>query len=310
MKGFAAGFLNFLLSLSIAALGLAFMLHSTILNPDFVISELDKVDAYSLFKEQIAEPLIGQIPLEQIPEEAAFMAEGLDDVLDDVFVELEPWIKEQVRVGVYAGYDYLLGRSESLSIVISTEPIKESLRDNLWESIQKSLPPEFAVLPPAMVELFFNQLYEQQITQYIPPTFKFDESLLPPQVIGILEQARQVLSYFEIAFRGLIALTIVLIAGIILLRREVRSSTRGIGITFTTYGAIWYGGIFAAKHFAEPQIAKLGLGLGLPTQFQTMIPQLLDDIIAPLQMFSLGFLIAGVALIIVSHVYKPRQPAY
>ena len=300
MKGFAVGFLNFLLALSIAALGLAFMLHSTILNPDFVISELDKVDAYSLVKEE----LIGQIPLEQIPEEAEFMT----GAIDATFVELEPWIKEQVRDIVYAGYDYLLGRSESLSVVISTEPIKESLRDNLWEAIQESPPPELAGLPPAMVEQFFNQLYEQQITQYIPPTFKFDESLLPPEVIRILEQVRQYVSYIQIAFRGLIALTILLILGIILIRREVRASARGIGITFTTYGAIWYGGIFAAKYFAEPQIAKLGLGL--PIQFQTMIPQLLDDLIAPLQMFSLGFLIAGVALIIVSKVNKPRQPAY
>ena len=297
MKGFAIGLLNFLLSLSIAALGLAFMLNATILNPDFVISEIDKIDPYSLVKEQLA----GQIPLEQIPQQ-----ELITGAIDATFVELEPWLKEQVRDGVYSAYDYLLGKSESLSLVISTEPIKESLRDNLWKAIQESPPPEFAGLPPATAEQLFNQYYEQQIAGQIPPTFKFDESSLSPEIMGILEQVRQYVSYVQIAFRASLAVAILSVIGIILLTRQVRGSTRKIGITFTTYGAIWYGGIFAVKHFALPQITQLGL----PTQFQTMIPQLLDDLIAPLQMFCLGFLIAGVALIIVSKVYKRRQPSF
>jgi len=289
MKGFAVGFLNFLLSLSIAALGLAFMLQSTILNPDFVISELDKLNAYPLVKEQLAGLFIKQIPFESEP---------LAKAIDATLAENEPWLREQVGNIVYTGHDYFTGKSESLSLIIQPEPIKESLRNNVLEAIQES---QLAGVPPAMVEQFINQ--------YLPSTFDLNE-ILPPEIRGILEQVRQYVSYVQIAFKGLIALTILLILGIILIRREVRASARGIGITFTTYGAIWYGGIFVAKHFTEPQLTQFVLGLGLPTQFQTMIPQLLNDIIAPLQMFSLGFLIAGVALIIVSHVYKPRQPAY
>ncbi len=297
MKNFAVGLLNFLLFLSLTAFGGALTLHYTILNPDFIISELDKLDPYPLVKEA----LIGQLPLEQVPQEAEFIGEAIDATL----VELEPWLKEQVRDGVYSAYDYLTGQSESLSLVIHTEPIKESLRDNLWEAIQQSPPPELAGFPTAEIELYFNELYEQEISQLIPPTFDFNE-ILTPDVMGILEQVRQYISYVQIAFRGLIALTIVLIAGIILIRREVRSSTLGIGITFTTYGALEYGGIFAAKQFALPQLAQLGL----PTQLQAWLPQLLDNVLAPLQMFSLGLLIAGIALIIVSRVYKPRQPSF
>ncbi len=295
MKGFATGLLSFLLALSIAALGLALMLNLTILNPDFVISELDKVAPSSLVKGLLAQ---------QIPQEAGEFG-LMGEVIDDTFADLEPWLEEEARNVIYAGYDYLLGKSQSLSLVISTEPIKESLRENLWEAFQQSPPPELAGLPQAMVEQYFSQFYEQEISKQIPPTFEVNESMLSPEVMGILEQVRRAVSYVEIAFRGLIALTIVLIAGIILINREVKASSRTIGITLTTYGAIWYGGILAARHFALPQIAQLGL----PTQIQAVIPQLLDDIVAPLQMFSLGLLIAGVVLIIVSRVYKPRQAA-
>lgn len=289
MKGFATGLLNFLLFLSLSAFGLVLTLNSTLLNQDFVVSELDELDTTALIKEQLAF---------QIPQEFAFMNEAIDTTIAD----LEPWLKEQARNGIYTTNDSLTGRSQSLSIVISTEPITESIRDNAWEAVQKSPPPELANVPPAMVEQYFNQIYDQQIAQLIPPTFEIDESLLGPQVIGWLEPIRQAFSYFDIAYKGLISLMILLIACIILINRELRASARSIGITFTTYGAIEYGGIFAAIYFAAPQITNLGI----PVQLQKWLPQLLDNIMAPLQTFSLRLLIAGVALITVSYIYKPR----
>jgi len=294
MKGFAVGLLSFLLFLSLTALGLALTLHYTILNPDFVISEIDKVDPYSLVKEQIEEQFI-----EQIPEEGELMA----GVIDATLIDLEPWLKEEVKTGIYSFYDYLMGRSQRLSLVIATEPIKETLRDNLWEALQQSPPPELEGLPQAEVERYFDESY-QQIAGQMPTTFELDESLIPAEAMLILEQVRRYVGYVEIAYMGLIGLTIVLIAGIILINRRVKASTRGIGITFLTYGAIEYGGIFAIKQFATPQIAQIGL----PAQLQGMIPQLFDDLVAPLQMFSLAFLAAGIVLIIVSHVYKRHQP--
>jgi len=121
VKGLALSLLSFLLFLSLSIFGLALTLSNTILNPDFVVSELDRLDISSLAKEFISE---------QIPPEGELMAE----VLDDTIADLEPWIREQVNAGIYSSYDYLWGRSQSLSLVISLEPVKESLRDNLWEA--------------------------------------------------------------------------------------------------------------------------------------------------------------------------------
>lgn len=289
LKGLALSLLISLLFLSISAFGLAFTLNHTILNPDFVVSQIDKLDVASLAKEQI-----------QIPPEAQFVSEAIDDTIAD----LEPWMKEQVNASIYSGYDYFMGRSQSLSIIISMEPMKERLRDNLRETFLQSPPPELAALPPAAIEQYFDQFY-QEFSEQIPPTFEFNESLLPPEVMATLEQVRQGIGYFQLGYKALIGFIVLVILGIILINRQVRSTTRRIGTTFLVVGAFGLIEIFLANRFAWPQIAQLDI----PAQLQTWIPQLLNDFLAPLQMFSLGLLAAGVVLLIVSFAYKPRQPS-
>jgi len=289
LKGLALSLLNFLLFLSLSIFGLAFMLNSTILNPDFVVAQIDKLDVASLIKEQI-----------QIPPEAQFMTGAIDDTIAD----LEPWVKEQANASIYSGYDYFMGRSQSLSIVISMEPAKEILRDNLREAFLQSPPPELAALPPAAIEQIFDEFY-QEFSEQIPSTFEFNESLLPPEVMVTLEQVRQGIGYFQLAYQALIGFIVLVILGIILINRQVRSATRGIGTTFLVIGAFGLIEIFLGNRFAWPEMAQLGIHLPL----QTWIPQLLNDLLAPLQLFSLCLLAAGVVLLIVSFVYKPRQPS-
>lgn len=291
LKGLAITLLSSLLYLSLVALGLAFTLNSTILNPDFVVSEVDKLDVTSL---------AGEVISEQIPAEGEFMTE----VIDDVIADLEPWIKEQASLAIYSGYDYLLGESQSLNLVISLEPMKESLRGSLWQSFQQSLPPELAGLPPAQAEQYFDEFY-QEFSQQIPPTFEINESLLGPEVSAQLEQVRQIIGYAQLTYKALIGLILLLILCIILINREVRKTTRGIGISFLTCGVVEYAGIFFIKRFAPTQIAQFDI----PSYLRGWLPQFLDNFLAPLEMFSIGLMAGGVALLIVSFVYKRRQPS-
>ncbi len=57
-KGLALSLLGFLLFLSLSTFGLVFTLNSTILNPDFVVQELDKLDVYSLTSEFLDEQML------------------------------------------------------------------------------------------------------------------------------------------------------------------------------------------------------------------------------------------------------------
>lgn len=292
IKGLALGILSLLLFLSLSVFGLALTLNYTILNPDFAVSEVDRLDVSALAKEVLAE---------QIPEGEEFMVGFLDKVVAD----LEPWIKEQVRVITYSSYDYLLGKSQSLRVTISLEPVKESLQEPLKEAILESLPPQLEGLPPAEIEQYSNLLY-LGIYQQIPSTFEFDESLLTPEIWAQFQQIRQAISYFQLGYTLLIVFILLLILGIVLINREVEGATLGIGITFLSYGVLWYAGTFVAKHFAGIQMAQLAI----PSYLQGWLPQFLDDLIAPLGMFSLSLLIVGVVLIIVSFVYKPREPSF
>ena len=292
LKGLALSLLSLLLFLSLSVFGLVLTLNYTILNPDFVVSEVNRLDISSLAGEFISQ---------QIPEEGEFMAEAIDDAITD----LEPWIKEQANSAIYTGYDYLMGRSQSLSVVISLEPVKDTLKQNLREAILNSPPPELEGLPPAEIEQYFDEYYEE-FAREIPSTFEFNESSLSPEVLARLEQAKQVIDYIQLGYKALIGFMLLLILGIILINRQVRSTTRGLGTTFLTYGALEYGGIFAAKHFAGTQLPQLEI----PAYLQTQLPQFLGDFLAPLEMFSLGILAAGVILLIVSFVYKPSEPEF
>ena len=291
LKGLALGLLSFLLFLSLSIFGLLLMLHLTILNPDFIVSEVNKLDISSLTTELVSQ---------QIHQDEPYMAE----VVENTVADLEPWLKEQIGAGIYVGYAYFLGESQSLDLEIPLEPLRDSLKGNLREAILQSPPPELAEVPPATIELYINEAY-QNIDELIPPKFTLDESLLDTEVLTQLEQARQYIGYLQTGYWILIGLVPLLILGIILINRRVRSATRELGIIFTTYGVLEFISIFVIKNLAGTQLSILDV----PQLIQAWLPQLLNGILAPLEVFSICLLVAGIALITVSFVYKPRQPS-
>lgn len=288
---------------------LAHTLRTTILSSDFIISLVDELDIVSLAGETLGEQLA-----EEIPEGMEFMTEAIDDTL----VELEPWVKEQISIAADPVLDYLLGESQHLNVVISTEPLTDSLKDNMWQALLESPPPELAGLPPAMIEEQFDEMF-QEFSEMIPATFEINQSLLGTEMpttiaegLAVaeegLEPVRQVISYFQLGYKLLIVFILLLIAGIILINRQVKGAARGVGATFLSYGVLWYAGTSIAKHFAAEQLTQIPPA-EMPTALQTWLLQSIDNFLAPLEMFSLGLLVGGIALIVISFVYKPRQPS-
>ena len=292
LKGLALSLLSFLLVLSLSIFGVAFLLNQTILNPGFVSSELDRLDVPLLAEELLRE----QIPEEDFPEE-------FGTALVNTITELEPWIQQQVSDGVYSSYDYLMGRSQSLSVVISLEPVKESLRDNLWQAFLQSLPAALVGASSAEIEQYFNDFY-QGFSEQIPSTYEISEDSLGAEVLAQLEMVKQIISYFQVAYNLLIGLIVLLIAGIVLLNLQIRGATRKLGTIFLPEGILMLVGVFVAKYLAGTQIAQFDI----PTYLQEWLPQLVSDFVAPLLMLGIGLLVVGVALLIVSFVYKPHQP--
>ena len=368
---------------------LALTLRSTILTADFLASVIDAADVSSLAAGFLSKQLT-----EQIPEGMASIVEGL---LDDVITELEPTVKAELTAAADPILDYILGQSPSLRVVIPLEPIKEKLKDALSENlaelspqavepffkefviaqVSQVIPPEMAHLAEAAVtdqwvkeqtntaiipilnyiggksqsldvvislEPIFNELkaqglvteipstlainesllganlpaqideLSQGLTAAIPETFVIDESMigtdLPAQIAEALAQAeealvtaKQYIGYFQLGYQLLIGLMLLLTLGIILISRQVKDITRRLGIPCLTYGALWYAGILVGKYIAQPAIQQLELSPSL----QAWLSGLLDSSTRPLEMLSLGLLVVGVILVIISFIYKPRQ---
>ena len=290
-------FLGIFLSLSLLIFGLALTLNQSVLNPDFIAEHVESLDIAALADE---------IVMDQIPPEAAdFMGESLDAVLGDTIADIEPWMEEQAQEGIYVFYDYIEGRSETLSLIISLETVKESFRANLLAAVLASPPPELVGFPPAEIELQFNTYYSQ-IDEEIPSALELDETMLDAEVMEQIERARQYVGYFNTAFIVLIAFSLLMILLIILTHFKVKGSTRQIGITFLAVGAVSLAGAFITRSVANSQLVQNEI----PATLQTWAPEIITDVLMPLGIYSIGLIAVGIALTVVSFVYKKDKYDY
>ncbi len=289
--------LGICLSLSLLVFGLALMLNQSVLNPDFIAEHVERLDIAALAEETV---------IDQIPTEAAeFMGESLDEVLADTIIDIEPWMEEQAQEGIYVFYNYIEGRSETLSLIISLETAKESFRANLLAAVLASPPPELVGFPPEEIELQFNEHYSQ-IDEEIPSTLELDETTLDAEVMEQIENAKQYVGYFNTAFIVLIAFSLMMILLIILTHFSVRGSTRHIGITFLAVGAVSLAGAFIARSVANSQLANGDI----PTTLQTWAPEVITDVLMPLGIYAIGLIVVGIALTVISFVYKKGEYEY
>ncbi|MBM2825500.1 MAG: hypothetical protein HW402_1164 [Dehalococcoidales bacterium] len=287
------------------SLDLALTLRKTLLKTDFVVAVVDDLDLSSLAKGYIQTQPTSVIPAEVKP--------YLINATDKAVADLKPWIKEQVRLAADPVLDYLVGKSQSFSVSIPLAQAKETLRVNLKEAFLKSPPPELAGVPPALAGELFD-LYYQSFSAQLPSTFVLtdkqwgqemragiSESLA--QAGSVLDKGRQAMGYVQLSYKLAIGLSLLLILAIALISLEVKGATRRLGTIFLTYGALEYAAIFAGKYFLRTWMPLPAM----PPAFQTWVPQFIDNFMAPLATFSLVLAIGGVALIIVSFVYRSRS---
>ena len=287
-------------------LDLALTLKNTVLSSDFMVSVVDELDMSSIVKEPLSDKIA-----KEIPADSQYITQYLDDSLDEVITELKPWMKQQISAAAGPLTDYLLGNSQSFNVAISWGPVIESLRDHLQSAFLQSPPPEFAMLSRAQLEQKFTELY-QQFSAQMPSTFTLDESLFgdtPPNLAdGLAEaekalgNARQYVHYFQLGYPLLIVFMVLLVAGIALINRNVRVTTRSLGVTALIDGVIGFVGIVVGGKFLESLLAQIDA----PASLQAWMPQLAGDLLSPMKMFSIGVMVAGVVLIIVSIVYRRK----
>lgn len=284
-KSLAVSLFSFLLFFSLAIFGLLYMLDNTLLKPEFLVSEIERLDASAVTAE-----IIDFQPPTEMP--------YFNDVINETVDELEPWMKEQLKNAIYSGYDYFLGKTKYLSLTISTQVVRDTFRENLWEAFSASPPPELQGKSEPVQKQYFEESFEQ-LTEDIPSTIGFSESPLPLNTLNTLRQVRQTIGYFSAIYYGLIGFMVLLLLGIILIVRNVKNITRRLGVPLLTYGAIEYAGIFVVEYLIKGKVPLPDIAPYL----QTWMLQFMDNLLHPLEIFSLVLLICGAVLTIVSFVY-------
>jgi len=289
VRGIFSGILSFVLVVTLVTLGIVITVNLTILNPNFIISELDKLDIYSIIANQVRE---------QIPAEEPYIAQ----VVDETIADLEPWLKEQTATVIYGGCAYLKGDQE-LNIVIPLEQVRTTIKDNVEQAILESPPPELAGVSQSQIQVFLSQIYAQ-IDSQIPQQIEINETSLGPEVAMQLQQARQIVNYVELGYKALIGLAALLILLIALIQWwHIKPIALYVGMPLTIAGALSLLGTIAARNLIPRAIQ-----FEIPPEIMSRLPQLIADFTSPLQIYGIGLLIAGIGLIVLS--FKLKSPGY
>ena len=294
-------------------LELANLLLSTLFSSDFIVAVIDTMDGPQMAEiiwEAFGEEIVQEFPL---PEEA-FPSLVAD--LGELLTDLKPWVKEQVEYAAGPIADYLAGEAESFSVTISLEPVIDDLRGMLLGVFLDFPPDELEGLTPEELELAFDVFWAEFAGETLPTTFQIDETVIgegaPLQIASFTSEAETVLSevreyvgYVRLAYILGIVVSALLIAGIVLICRNVKGSTRTLGIVFLASGLVVLAVALIGKNVGGGLM--LQAMLATPLQLQAWASQVLVDLLAPLQWLGIGFIAGGIALLVVSFVYKPSQ---
>jgi hypothetical protein len=301
LKWFGISALSFFLFICLLPFGALFTVNQTVLDSSFVTSHIDNLDFSTVAREVLKEQVWTQLP-QALPGEGA---DFRDKLLDSTIPALEPWAKEQASRLVNAGYDYILGRSDAFAVDISLAPVQAVLKEKAWALYQATPPPEAARLTSTQLRQLFEQGYAV-FTQSIPVAVTIGEATLNGAVTNALSGARTGVFYFRVGFFALIGLMLLLAAGIILLCRRIRSSTRVLGSVFFVVGLLQLATVIVLQVFVFP---LLSLPVIVSPTLLAWFSGLLHDLIMPLQWLAVGLSISGVAMIVVSCIYKPKPKA-
>ncbi len=115
-----------------------------------------------------------------------------------------------------------------------------------------------------------------------------------------LVEARRYIDIFQTVYIALIFFMVALGLGIVVILRDVHRITRTLGIPLLIYGVIHYAGIWIARFLTSGQINIPNLS----SVMEEWLYQSANNALRPLEIFSLGILIAGVALTVISFVYR------
>ena len=160
LRSIIASFLSFILFLTLVVFSVAFMLQGTVLNSDFISTQVDNVPI-----SDIARDFGDEIISSSLPQDMPFVK----DVALNVIENQEPWIKQQLKDAIDTGHDYLLGDTETLLIIIPLSELKQNLSNDLWDETQAYIENELAGKSDNEISSYLQDIIRQIPGDILPP---------------------------------------------------------------------------------------------------------------------------------------------
>lgn len=288
MRVVAASLCGAVLSLVVFGLGAGLAASSTVLDADFVTSEMEAMDIHLLFADE-AKKLV--------PPGADF----LFPVIDEAASDLEPWAKEQAAKVVQAAFDFINERQE-FRVVISLEEPKDYLVARLAEVLQTSLPPGFPQVPADQMDAFLGAI-EREVDARIPDSLVIDGTFAGEEVMGELRTAQRYTGYVRTGLRVLPVVAVLAILLIALMQRwRARLVSRYVGSAFIAGGAA---GIIVVA--ALRAVLPERIGAVVPSVIASALPGFIDRSSQPLLLYGVIVLLVGIDLVLLSILLRPAE---
>jgi hypothetical protein len=289
IRGLCLGLIGFLLFFCLLAFSLILTLRVTILQPEFMVKELDKLNIPVAAREFLGDQML--------------LDETYVKAIDNTLVEIEPWIRQQINEAVFSSYDYWLGKNRTFRIRLDLDPLRNSLVDNLTEVYLQSPPPEYLKLPPSEQKSYLASL-RQDTLDLIPSTLEIDKDNLGEDIKAVFTRARETIFYLNIAFWGLLAALLLLAILLILTARKIKGILLSCGLLLTADGAL----ILVAIRIISSKVYPRLISVDLISELQIWLSTFLQDTLFPWKAVGIALLIAGVLSLLVYLFITIKKP--
>jgi len=275
------------LGLCLVVLGPAITLRQTVLNTEFVTSQLDVVDAPVVIAEQLKQ---------QLPEGT----DWLYPLIDTVTADLEPWSREQIATIARAVTGYIRGEQEFHALISLTE-LKVYVQTHLGELLGQ-LPPETLPFPPEQLDMFV-QMAGSQMMSMVPDVLEIDETFLDHETLSQMQTARDYTATLRTILRVVPVVALVMALVIVAVQGfRARPTLRYLGVPISFAGIVCL-----VLSLLIPTLVWGAVAGQLPPEVAGMAPGIVNDACRPLSLYGGVLLLAGLGLFGLSFAFRPTQ---
>lgn len=280
MKGFFTVFFIILLFPCLVTLTGTLVINTTILDSDFMLTTLSSFDFSPLLEEVIKNQIEGDIP-RGIREELSIKIKGL--------------LEKRLKSVVEPFYDYILGKSEDLKVIISIKSLKEELKPILLEFLLNSQPKE----NHQYIKKEFDN-YWKEFSSELPDNLDIGQLLKTNEAYETIENVKEVISIFRQITNILIASSIILGILIILVQRNLKNLLIIFGVIFSLLGLLFIPASLYSNYTGLFELFSHEIyGNDIPQFAYIAAETFFIALAGKVQLFGISYLAAGASCIVV-----------